>query len=697
MMSALFDDDAEMDEEFVSTAFHVDDVRAMEQPLLNDGVPLMRMAASATAMTARVMMVRAHIPPDQARIVLLAGGGDNGGDGLFAAAELAQQGAQAVAIAVGRTLHTEGLAAFEETGGQVIVLDPRAQIDGHASPSNEAEADGLFEDALDLVEDAHLVIDAMTGIGLSGALRGIPAQLAAEIGNADGVLPKLMAMPAKESLGDFPMVLAVDTPSGIGVDDGTLPGPYIPANVTITFGAMKPCAMLPPACHACGDLVLVDFQFDTSRFSPAVESMTMRTAAQTIRLPQVTDSKYSRGVVGLITGSTRYPGAAMLSSHAAAVSNAGMIRYCGPTRAEDLVLREIPEAVMGTGHVQAWVVGSGVPSGAADENGSDPQRQEIQRLLAQYDAEDEQSANIPPIVVDAGAIDLLPETCSSQVLITPHAGELARLICERDEDITADDVMAEPLRWAMKAWELTGANVLLKGAVTVIVGYDTDGGPAVMTSGSAPAWLATAGAGDVLAGIQGSVLAQSAAMLRRFPDQIGVHAAVGAYVHGMAAQLASESVQRGWNQPVVYTPEDPIGFLHAMTPGAHSLPTAAQSFVGTLGHPITAQNVIEYIPDAFAALIALYDDPHPDEDDMADIDDDDLDDDNPNGVNLDDDLSDDVLAYTSDDDDSDIDHDDSLDTDDEDTDDDVYLDANREYTDAELDTIADRILRGQRQ
>lgn len=680
MMSMLFDDDAELEDEFKSAAFTSDDVRAMERPLLDDGMPLMRMAASATAMTARVMMARAHVSPDTARIVLLAGGGDNGGDGLFAAAELAHDGVEVTVVAVGRSLHEQGLAALRAEGGELIVLDPDADIPGFAGPEDAQEAADLFDDAIGVIETSHLVIDAMTGIGLNGALRGIPAHIAAEVGE-DGELPDTIALPHGRSGDEFPLVLAVDTPSGVGINDGTLPGPYIPADVTITFGALKPCDLLPPATYVCGRQVLVDFGFDTEPFTPTVEAVTRRTAAQAVRLPHITDAKYSRGVVGLVTGSDEYPGAAVLSSEAAANSNVGMVRYVGPVRAQDMVLRRVPEAVMGKGHVQSWVVGSGVPAGP-DEGDVDQQRKRIGALLAHYAADEAGSDEMPPIVVDAGALDLLPESCVPQVLITPHAGELARLISERDENVTAEDVMAEPLAWATRAWELTGATVLLKGAVTVVVGDDDAGNAQAFVSGSAPAWLASAGAGDVLAGTLGAVLAQNAATLEQLPDQTAIYAAVGAYIHGLAATLASASTQSGLCEPVVYDDRDPIAFLQAMEPD--DVPDDA--ITGTLGSPIRAGDVADQLPLAFGTLVSLYDAESDDSDDSSDGGDDEgsaPDSPKPDG-------SDAVRVYSSDGGSGIIDG--TVANAPRDDDDEIVLDADRDYTDEELDALADAIL-----
>ncbi|WP_439098305.1 bifunctional ADP-dependent NAD(P)H-hydrate dehydratase/NAD(P)H-hydrate epimerase [Bifidobacterium catulorum] len=671
-MSTLFDDDAEMFDEFISAAFSSDDVRAMERPLLDEGVPLMRMAASATAMTARGMMARAHISPDEAKIVLLAGGGDNGGDGLFAAAELAAEGVDVTVVATGRSLHEAGLSALRAQGADLIVLDPDAEIPGADGPRDAREAVDLFEEALSAAEGAHLVIDAMTGIGLHGALRGIPAHIAAELGE-DGALPSTFAAPRGEGVDGFPLVLAVDTPSGIGVDDGTLPGAYIPADVTVMFGALKPCALIPPSAYVCGQLVLVDFGFDTEGHVPVAESVNARTAAQSVRLPHIDDSKYSRGVTGLVTGSDAYPGAAVLSSLAAARSNVGMIRYVGPSRPGDMVLREVPEAVMGTGHVQAWVVGSGVPNAMADEGHdneghTDVQRRTIAALLAHYDVDAQGSDAMPPVVVDAGALDLLPESCVSQVLITPHAGELARLISERDEPVTVPQVLASPLEYALRAWDLTGATVLLKGAATIVVGDDGEGNPRVFVAGAGPAWLATAGSGDVLAGTLGSMLAQNAETLDRLPDLMAVYSAVGAYIHGMAAIVASGSSQQGLSRPVVYDAQDPVAFFHDMM-SVHI--AGGKAPYGLLGRPITASEVAERLPSVFGTLISLADDGC----DVDGYDGDPLIDGPVSPVHSTSTGEDGPAAPVNDDDPGDG----------------IVIDADRDYTDEELDALADAL------
>lgn len=589
----------------VHTAYDVRTIQALERPLLERGVPLMRKAAGAAALIASHMLAQAGLDIGESQVVLLAGAGDNGGDGLYAAAELARNGAIVTAIAVGRSLHGEAFTAFVQAGGKILVLDPQSDIPGCASGFSAGEAGERLHTAITLASQADLLLDAMTGIGIQGALRGIPSTLSKSLG-LEGELP---AIPNSQQDydRDTPLVLAIDTPSGVGVDDGTLPGPYIPADATVMFGAMKPCAMLPPATYVCGAVTLVDFNFDIAGQQPAIEAVDDDLARQAIRLPHLDDAKYSRGVVGLITGSTRFPGAGVLGATAAARANTGMIRYMGPQRAQDMVLRALPEAVIGKGRVQSWVVGSGVPTANADETGIDVQRSAIAALLAHYSTSDElngddtepntdiataaghngpstiEAYDMPALCVDAGALDLLPTHVPPQVVITPHAGELADLLTDLGEDIDRAQVQAEPWRWAQRAHEITGATVLLKGAVTIVVGDDGDGGTRTLISGSAPAWLATAGSGDVLAGIMGALLAQQDGLLQK--DAALKVAASAAYLHGLAAGIAADSDQQGWHPPQVF-----------------GNPQAATE--DNVGHPIIASDVVRAIDAAIEELLS---------------------------------------------------------------------------------------------
>ena len=168
-----YTEDADRRELLLHSAYDSDTVRAMERPLLDKGVPLMRMAAQAAAHMAAGMLDDEDLALEDTSIVLLAGAGDNGGDGLFAAAALAQEGANVTAIAVGRSLHEAGFASFVRAGGKVLVLDPAADIPGCASGFSAGEAGERLQTAIAVARKSHLIIDAMTGIGIQGSLRGI--------------------------------------------------------------------------------------------------------------------------------------------------------------------------------------------------------------------------------------------------------------------------------------------------------------------------------------------------------------------------------------------------------------------------------------------------------------------------------------------------------------------------------------------
>jgi hydroxyethylthiazole kinase-like uncharacterized protein yjeF len=223
-------------------------------------------------------------------------------------------------------------------------------------------------------------------------------------------------------------------------------------------------------------------------------------AAAWIAVPGADDDKYSRGVLGLVTGSERYPGAAVLGAEAALHTGVGMLRYLGGAR--DAVLARRPEAVTAEGRVQAWVLGSGV----------DPDNRAV-------------GAEGVPAVLDAGALGLVGEA-RGPVILTPHAGELARLV-----SVDRAEVAADPAGAAARAADRFGATVLLKGSTTYVRGPGIE-----LEARTAPPWLATAGAGDALGGILGALLATHEIFE---PGDLGHLAATAAVIHGLAAQRAS--------------------------------------------------------------------------------------------------------------------------------------------------------------
>lgn len=485
-------------------AWSAEDVRAAEQPLLaaEAGTPgaATLMARAAFALHVEVVRVlrerRGRV--SGAAVVALVGPGSNGGDTLHAAAHLARRGVRVLAVATSDRVHDAGLAAALAAGVRVVGV-----ADG--APGRPV----WVGDAVAEAYAADVVLDGLLGIGGRGGLRAEAAEVVT-----------LLAELAADDPG--PAVVAVDLPSGVGVDDGTLPGPVLPADLTVTFGAAKPAALLPPADARAGRLRVVDLGLGLAG-APAAVRLAPRDVAALWPVPEGDAQKYGRGVLGVVAGTPAYPGAAVLTVTAAERAGVGMVRFVGSPGVTATVVAARPEVVAGEGRVQAWAVGPGV----------DPEdRAAVARV---EDALDAAGAGVVPLVADAGALAALPERLAPWIVLTPHAGELARLLEDRGERLTRADVEAEPLRWARRAHELTGATVLLKGRTTLVVGV----GGAVYAQADAPPWLATAGAGDVLTGLLGALLAGRAADVVADPSLAAALAAAAALVHGRAARTAT--------------------------------------------------------------------------------------------------------------------------------------------------------------
>ncbi|GAA1055708.1 hypothetical protein GCM10017608_23620 [Agromyces luteolus] len=242
--------------------------------------------------------------------------------------------------------------------------------------------------------------------------------------------------------------------------------------------------------------------------------------------PGADDDKYRRGVLGVITGSPDYPGAAVLGVQAAYRTGVGMVRFTGPRSVREAVLAARPETVGVAGRVQAWLLGSGMdPSKRSFRLGGD-----LQRALASG----------LPTVLDAGGLDLVGSHLGPTV-ITPHRRELARLLSERDTACAFEDVDADPAGWAERTADLLQVAVLLKGAVTHVC--DPEGNLFTVTASTH--WLASAGTGDVLGGVVGALAATHSERLARDATAITHLAATAAFIHSEAARRASEAWDGG--------------------------------------------------------------------------------------------------------------------------------------------------------
>lgn len=431
------------------------------------------------------------------RVVALVGTGNNGADALYAAARLAQEGYDVAALTTGR-VHGGALAAATDAG---VELHPYLASGSTSSTASAPSPPPAPSPSPALVlADADLVLDGILGIG--GRL-GLPA----------------WAAPWVEAVPDTAYVIAVDTPSG---QDPSGESPLNPAGVfadeTVTFSVVKPVHVLPPANQAVGALTVVDIGLSVES-DPAVVQLQRDDVAERWPVPGPGDDKYSRGVVGIVAGGEDYSGAAVLCVTSAVAAGAGMVRYVGTPTPTALVRAAVPEAVHGVGRVQAWVLGPGLDVHATGAEATS-------QLAAARDA----LAAEVPVVLDAGGLDLLDGPRSAPTLLTPHAGEAARLLTRLGgAEVTRREVEAAPVVAARNLAEVTGASVLLKGASTIVVSPDEDA--PVLVAAEAPAWLATAGAGDVLAGLAGTLLAAGLE-----PAAAG---AVAAVVHGVAADEAN--------------------------------------------------------------------------------------------------------------------------------------------------------------
>ncbi|MBY8883830.1 NAD(P)H-hydrate dehydratase [Streptomyces sp. PTM05] len=451
--------------------YDVETVRAAERALMGtlpDGA-LMRRAAFGLATACADMLGGVY----GRRVVVLAGSGDNGGDALYAAAALARRGAGAVAVELApERTHPGALAALRAAGGRTVAP----------------------EDADAVIGRADLVLDGIVGIGGKGGLRPEAARLAE------------LARRARAA------VVAVDLPSGIDPDTGEVAGEAVRADVTVAFGAYKPGLLIDPGAEHVGALRFTDIGLGPHLpRTPALEALQHADVAALLPSPSGESDKYRRGVVGVVAGSERYPGAAVLAVGGALRGGAGAVRYVGP--GADAVIARFPETLVSAGppakagRVQAWVIGPGL----GDDSRA---RQAVAEVVA---------ADVP-VLIDADALRLADREAvrarRAGTVLTPHAGEAAALL-----DADRGDVEGARLAQVRRLAEEFRATALLKGSTTLVAGPD---GAAVRVNPTGSAWLSTAGSGDVLSGLTGSLLAAGLSAQDA--------ASVGAYLHGLAGR-----------------------------------------------------------------------------------------------------------------------------------------------------------------
>lgn len=440
--------------------YTVAQIRAAEEAAFRTRDPGALMQAAAAGLAAAVLR---ELRPSVygADVLLLAGAGNNGGDALYAGARLAARGVRVRAWLTSGRAHPAALAAFRQAGGREVGADA----------------------ALAKLADQRLVVDGVAGLGSRPGLPDSVARLAracAELG-----VP----------------VVAVDLPSGLSPEPPWTEADHFQATLTLTFGGLKLCGLIEPARSDCGRIELVDIGLDLPE--PTASRWTPAEVAASWPVPGGHSEKYQRGVVELDTGSADYPGAGVLGCMGAVHAGAGMVRFTGPAEVAALVHASLPNVVTVAGQSQALVLGSGW---VTRHDGAD----RVARALAEGG----------PVVLDAGAIGHLPQGgAHSGVLLTPHPGELGKLL-----GVDRREVGADPIGAARRAAAATGATILLKGATGILAAPNQE---REWLAVPGPGWTAQAGSGDVLAGICGALMAAGLG-----PVEAGL---AGASVQAMAA------------------------------------------------------------------------------------------------------------------------------------------------------------------
>jgi ADP-dependent NAD(P)H-hydrate dehydratase / NAD(P)H-hydrate epimerase len=449
------------------------------------GFALMLSAGQAVAETAMDLV-------EEGPIVVIAGRGNNGGDGFVAAAELAARGREVSVILLCERDSLQGDAASAARGWKFPVLPFNPQAIGKPA----------------------LIIDALFGAGLNRPVKGEPHDMIEAI-NAIGA-----------------PVLAVDLPSGINGDTGTVMGIAVRATETVTFFRRKPAHLLLPGRTYCGRVRVADIGIDP-RVLEEINPQTFENIPQFWRnsfpVPRIDGHKYARGHAIVVSGDIAATGAARLSARGSLRAGAGLVTLASPRDAlavnasalTAVMVRPIDTVIefaelLTDKRLDTCVIGPGAGLGLRTRD----------FVLTALSAKRSLVLDADALTSFAEAPDRLFEAIKAshdpQVVLTPHEGEFPRIF----SDISNKHPLRSKLERVRAAAERSGAVVLLKGPDTVVASPD---GRATIAS-NAPPWLATAGAGDVLSGVIGGLLAQGVAAFEA--------ASIGVWMHGEAAREA---------------------------------------------------------------------------------------------------------------------------------------------------------------
>jgi hydroxyethylthiazole kinase-like uncharacterized protein yjeF len=520
----------------------VEKSRHLENTANEGGLSFAQMMENAGRQTAAA--IRSRMAVKGKRIVVLVGPGNNGGDGLVAAHYLREMGAHVTCYVWQRNV--EGDANFErvETNGLSVIW---------------ADDDAGYEALRGLLSGAHILVDALLGVGVSrpigGTLRdllNVVRQFVARRGAPPGLADVIPAAAAVA-----PLVVAVDCPTGLNCDTGDLDPAALPADITVTFAYPKIGLLRFPGAEAVGNIVVADIAIPPE----LAEDVPLEMAtAEMIRswLPERPRSAH-KGTFGralIAAGSVNYVGAAALAGAGAARVGAGLVTMALPSPIQPAVAANLTEATYLLLPHDLGVIASGAVTVLRDKVGDyealllgpgltqeketvsfvhaflgleQARRRGHIGFVASVAAEEPDQTGLPSLVVDADGLNALAaaegwwKALPPDTILTPHPGEMSRLM---GDGTTPKEIQADREGVARRMAEAWGVVLVLKGAFTVVA----EPGGRIVVLPFANAGLATAGSGDVLAGAIVGLRAQGMAAFEA--------AVAGAYLHGLAGELA---------------------------------------------------------------------------------------------------------------------------------------------------------------
>lgn len=488
-------------------------MRRCDEYTIQNGVPSHVLMERAAAALVRALNEHTELFLDNGQVLVLCGGGNNGGDGFAAARQLATgtdcQKRPVAVLFLGRL--TMGDAPDESRMSDECAKQYRLATAAGVPvyvPDDDTDA---------LLHASTAVIDAVFGIGLERPVTGTIAHVFEQITE--------LGLP----------VLSADIPSGVSADTGDLLGRSLPARLTVTMQALKPGLLLYPGADLCGRLIIADLGIHTVIESHPYAHLADDSLLSFVLPPRRRRSnKSDYGRLALVCGEIGMAGAAILATSAALRSGVGLARVVTPEGNRTILQTALPEAVLtlydndlpALPPADGYVVGCGL--------GRSERALELLTLVLDDPAP-------VPLVLDADALNLLashPALWQSprltdprrQVVLTPHPAEMARLT-----GLSVSDVLRDLPRVAAEFAALHGVTVVLKDAHTVIAAPDGT----LYISAAGNAGMATGGTGDALAGVIGSLLVQSSARLSAGELSVVDVAAAGVYLHGAAGDLCA--------------------------------------------------------------------------------------------------------------------------------------------------------------